>query len=47
MPTLIRFLAVVAVLAVLAGAGVVYLASFVHPNTREMSVRVPADKLGQ
>lgn len=47
MPTLIRFLVVVIVLAALAGAGVVYLAYFVHPTPREMTVRIPPDKLGQ
>jgi phage shock protein PspC (stress-responsive transcriptional regulator) len=47
MPTLIRFLVVVIVLAALAGAAVVYLAYFVHPTPHEMTVRIPPDKLGQ
>jgi len=47
MPSLFRFLFVVAVLAALAGAATVYLANFVGPNTREMTVRIPASKLGQ
>ena len=45
MPTLFRFLAVVIVLAGLAGAAVVYLAYFVEPNTREMTVRIPPARL--
>jgi hypothetical protein len=45
MPTLFRFLTVVIVLAGLAGAGMVYLAYFVNPKARELTVRIPADKL--
>ncbi len=45
MPSLFRFLIVLVVLAALGGAAMVYLANFVGPNTREMTVRVPADKL--
>jgi lipopolysaccharide export LptBFGC system permease protein LptF len=45
MPSLFRFLFVVAVLAAILGAATVYLANFVQPNTREMSVRIPAAKL--
>ena len=45
MPSLFRFLAVVLVLAALAGAGMVYLAYFVSPNEREMTIRIPANKL--
>jgi lipopolysaccharide export LptBFGC system permease protein LptF len=47
MPSLFRFLFVVAVLAVILGAATLYLANFVHPNTREMSIRIPPSKLGQ
>jgi hypothetical protein len=47
MPSLFRFLFVVAVLAVILGAATVYLANFVHPNTREMSIRISPSKLGQ
>jgi hypothetical protein len=39
-------LVVCLVLAVLAGAGVIYLAYFVDANPREMSVTVPPAKLG-
>ena len=42
MPTLVRFLVVVVILAAIAGATVVYLANFVTPNTREMTIRIPA-----
>lgn len=45
MPTLVRFLVVVLVLAGLAGAAVFYLANFIHPNTREMTIRIPASRL--
>lgn len=45
MPTLIRFLTVVLVLAALAAAATVYLAYMVPPNTREMTIRIPASKL--
>jgi hypothetical protein len=47
MPTIVRFLIVLLVLAALAGAGVIYLAYFVHPTPREMSIKVPADRLGE
>jgi FlaG/FlaF family flagellin (archaellin) len=45
MPTLFRFLAVVIVLALIAGAAVIYLGVFVGPHTREMTVRIPQAKL--
>jgi hypothetical protein len=45
MPTLFRFLAVVLLLAAVGGAAMLYLATFVEPNTREMTVRIPADRL--
>ena len=45
MPSLFRFLIVVLVLALLAGAATVYLAYFVKPHTREMTIRIPANKL--
>jgi hypothetical protein len=45
MPSLFRFLIVLVILGVLGGAAMIYLAMFVGPNTREMSVRIPAAKL--
>jgi hypothetical protein len=45
MPTLMRFLTVLVVLAALAGAAIVYLATMVEPNTREMTIRIPPSKL--
>ncbi|MCR4282322.1 MAG: histidine kinase [Bauldia sp.] len=45
MPSLVRFLTVVAILAAIGGAAVVYLAYMVEPNTREMTIRIPASKL--
>jgi hypothetical protein len=44
MPSLFRFLAVVVILAAVAGAATVYLAYFVHPGQREMTIRIPASK---
>ena len=45
MPTLVRFLVVLIVLAAIGLAGMFYLANFVEPNTREMTVKVPAARL--
>jgi len=45
MPSLFRFLIVLVILGMLGGAAMVYLAIFVGPHTREMTVRIPADKL--
>ena len=45
MPSLFRFLIVLVVLSIIGGAAIIYLAVFVGPHTREMTVRVPAEKL--
>ncbi len=45
MPTLIRFLTVLAILAGLAYGAMFALATFVEPNTGEMSVRIPPERL--
>ena len=45
MPSLFRFLIVLVILGILGGAGVIYLGLFVGPHTREMTVRIPAEKL--
>ncbi len=45
MPSLFRFLIVLVILGILGGAAMVYLAVFVGPHTREMTVRIPTDKL--
>ena len=45
MPSLFRFLIVLVILGMLGGAAMVYLAIFVGPHTREMTVRIPAEKL--
>jgi hypothetical protein len=47
MPSLFRFLVICAVLAGLVYAAMFALANFVEPNQREITVRVPADRLGQ
>ncbi|MEN0000379.1 MAG: histidine kinase [Pseudomonadota bacterium] len=45
MPSLIRFLMTLMVLAGLVYAGMFALTVFVEPNPREMTVRVPRDKI--
>jgi hypothetical protein len=45
MPTLVKFLIVLAFLAGIGGVGMFYLANFVEPRTRELIVRVPQEKL--
>lgn len=45
MPTLIRLLVVLAILAGLAYGAMVALTIFVDPGTREMTVRIPARDL--
>ncbi|MEO8669247.1 MAG: histidine kinase [Bauldia sp.] len=47
MPSLVRFLVVCIVLAGIAGAAMVYLAHFVEPHPREMTIRIPAEKLAR
>ena len=47
MPSLVRFLAAMVILAALIGAATFYLAYFVSPHTREMTVRIPATRLQQ
>ena len=44
MPTLLRFLAVVAIIAGLIYGGLFALANFVTPKPREMTVFVPPEK---
>ncbi len=45
MPTVFRFLIVVAVLAGLAFAGMFALATLVEPQPREMTVTIPSSRL--
>jgi len=45
MPTIARFVTTLAVIAALGGAAMFYLANFVTPRNREMSVRIPASEL--
>jgi hypothetical protein len=47
MPSLIRFFAVVAILAGLAFAGLWGLANLVEPQPREMTVTIPQDRIGR
>jgi hypothetical protein len=44
MPSLFRFLTVVAVIAGMAYGAIFALANFVNPRPREMTVTIPADK---
>jgi hypothetical protein len=45
MPTLFRFLGIVAVLLALGYGALFALASFVEPTSREMTVTIPRDVL--
>lgn len=44
MPSLFRFLAVIAVLCALVYAGLYSLAHFVQPKPREITVSIPPEK---
>lgn len=44
MPSLFRFLTVVAILCGLVYGGIFALANFVNPKPREMTVTVPPDR---
>jgi hypothetical protein len=44
MPSLLRFLAVIAILGVIVYVGLYALAHFVQPKPREITVSVPPDK---
>ena len=45
MPSLIRFLVVCGVLAALAYGSMFALVTFVEPNPRELTVKIPAKKI--
>ncbi len=45
MPSLIRFLVICGVLGGLGYGAMFWLANFVEPNPREMTIRIPAKKL--
>ena len=44
MPSLLRFLTVVGVIAGVIYGALFALANFVNPNSREMTVTIPADR---
>jgi hypothetical protein len=44
MPSLLRFLAVIAILCALVYGGLYSLAHFVQPKPREITVSIPPDK---
>ena len=45
MPTIIRFVMTLVVLAIIFGAAVFALGNFVQPRTREMTIRIPPSRL--
>lgn len=45
MPTIVRFLTVLVILAGLVGVAVFALGNFVEPNTRQMTIRIPPGRL--
>ncbi len=45
MPTLFRFLAILAILAGIVVAAMVGLATFVEPQPREITVTIPSNRL--
>jgi hypothetical protein len=45
MPTIIRFVTTLIVLAALFGAAVFALGNFVEPRLREMTIRIPPSRL--
>lgn len=45
MPTIMRFLGFLVLIAALAGAAIYFLGNFVTPNLRPMTVRVPPSRL--
>ncbi|MEO1397642.1 MAG: histidine kinase [Pseudomonadota bacterium] len=47
MPSLIRFLITCGILAAIVYGGMFALATFVEPETREMRVRIPSDRINQ
>lgn len=47
MPSLIRFFAVIAILAGLVYVGLWSLANLVQPQPRDMSVTIPQDRIGK
>jgi hypothetical protein len=47
LPSLIRFLVIIAILAGLVYGGMIALVSFVEPQPREMTQTLPANKLNK
>jgi hypothetical protein len=47
MPSLIRFLTVIAILAALIYGGLWSLAHVVKPHPREMTITIPQERLGK
>ncbi|MEJ1160368.1 histidine kinase [Prosthecomicrobium sp. N25] len=44
MPSLLKFLAVVGILAGLGFAGVYILANYVEPKPRDITIRIPSER---
>jgi phage shock protein PspC (stress-responsive transcriptional regulator) len=47
MPSLIRLLTVLIILAGLGFGGIWALANLIQPQTREITITIPADKIGK
>lgn len=47
MPSLLRLLAVLGILAGLVYAGVWSLANLIQPETREITITIPPDRIGK
>jgi hypothetical protein len=47
MPSLIRLLAILGILAGLAYAGIWALANLIQPETREITITIPSDRIGK
>ena len=45
MPTVVRLIIILAVLAALVGGAMFYLANYVGPHTREIHVPIPPERL--
>jgi len=45
MPSLVRFLVALVIVAALIAAAVFYLAYMVQPRTRDMTIRIPAAEM--
>ena len=47
MPSIIRFFMIIGILAALVYGGMYALVTFVEPNPREMTVRIPSERINK